>query len=276
MDFIKPGINDIIDILIVAFIFYQILKLFRGTRATYMLWGIVVILLLAFLAQFLNLVALKWLISVVETIGLIAIIVVFQPEIRRALMELGRNPRIRSLFMHGVKEPIPIDEITKAVFNLRDRGLGAIIVIEREIGLRDYITESGIELDARVVAPLIVSIFVPPGPLHDGAMIIKGDKIIGARVLLPLSDNPEISTEFGTRHRAAIGITENSDAVAIVVSEERKSVRAAVAGSLTAPHTKESLKKLLKKHFGSEMEERIGEQQHEKRESASNDSEGGD
>ncbi len=271
MDFIKPGINDIIDILIVAFIFYQILKLFRGTRATYMLWGIVVILLLAFLAQFLNLVALKWLISVVETIGLIAIIVVFQPEIRRALMELGRNPRIRSLFMHGVKEPIPIDEITKAVFNLRDRGLGAIIVIEREIGLRDYITESGIELDARVVAPLIVSIFVPPGPLHDGAMIIKGDKIIGARVLLPLSDNPEISTEFGTRHRAAIGITENSDAVAIVVSEERKSVRAAVSGSLTAPHTKESLKKLLEKHFGSETEEHHG-----KKKSASNDSEGGD
>ena len=254
MDFLKPGINDIIDVLIVAFIFYQILKLFRGTRASYMLWGILVILFLAFLAQFLNLVALKWLISAVETIGLIAIIVVFQPEIRRALMELGRNPRIRSLFLHGIREPIPIDEIIKAVFDIRDRGLGAIIVIEREIGLRDYITDSGVEIDAKVNAPLIVSIFIPPGPLHDGAMIIRGSRIVGARVLLPLSDNPEISPDFGTRHRAALGITENSDAVVIVVSEERKSVRTAVFGSFTPPHTKSTLKKFLLKYFGNTEE----------------------
>ncbi len=249
MDFLKPGINDIIDILIVAFIFYQILKLFRGTRASYMLWGILVILFFAFLAQFLNLVALKWLISAVETIGLIAIIVVFQPEIRRALMELGRNPRIRSLFLRGVHEPIPVEEIVKAVFDIRDRGLGAIIVIERQIGLKDYITDSGVEIDAKVNAPLIVSIFVPPGPLHDGAMIIRGSRIVGARVLLPLSDNPEISPDFGTRHRAALGITENSDAVAIVVSEERKAVRTAVSGSLTPPHTRSTLKKFLLNYF---------------------------
>ncbi|RKY98652.1 MAG: TIGR00159 family protein [Candidatus Hydrothermota bacterium] len=246
MEFLKPGLNDILDIFIVAFIFYQILKLFRGTRATYMLWGILVIVFFALLAQFLNMEALKWLISAVETIALIALIVVFQPEIRKALMELGKNPRIRAFFFkEEAFRQVPVDEIVKAVFDLREHGLGAIVVIERAVGLRDYVEDAGVEIDAKVSAPLIMAIFTPPGPLHDGALIVRGERIIGAGVVLPLSDNPELDPSFGTRHRAALGITELSDALAIVVSEERKSVRVAYQGSFTPPHTRDSLRKFL-------------------------------
>jgi diadenylate cyclase len=254
MNFIHFGIKDLIDILLVWILAYQILRLFRGTRATYMFLGLMVIVFFALVAQFLNLAAMNWIISVFETIGLVALVIVFQPEIRRALAILGRNPALRAIFR--VEEELIIPEIVKSVFSLRDRGLGGIIVIERKIGLREYIEESGVELNAKVSAPLIVSIFTYPSPLHDGAVIIRGDRIVAARVLLPLSDDPNLDPSLGTRHRAAIGITQVSDAVAIIVSEERKAVRLAFEGTLSPPHTRDSLARALSEILLLEEEEK--------------------
>ena len=170
--------------------------------------------------------------------------IIFQPEIRKALATLGSNPMIRA-FSKG-ESSVTVSKLVQTAFSLRDRGLGGLVVIERKASLREFIEESGVSLDAEVSAPLIVSIFTPPSPLHDGAVIIKSGRIIGARVVLPLSDNPDIDPSLGTRHRAAIGITEVSDSVAIVVSEERRSIRTAAEGKLSAPHTKESLGMVLR------------------------------
>ena len=241
MGFLHFGIKDAIDILLVWFLFYEVLKLFRGTRAAYIFLGILVIIFIALLSQFLHLDAVNWILSAIWTIGLVALVIIFQPEIRRALATLGRNPMIRA-FTRG-ETAITISKIVQAAFLLRDRGLGGLIVVERKTSLREYIEESGVSLDAEVSAPLIVSILTPPSPLHDGALIIRSGRIIGARVVLPLSDNPDLDPSLGTRHRAAVGIT---DAVAIVISEERRSVRTAAHGILSAPHTKESLGLLLK------------------------------
>ena len=243
MGFLNFGVKDLLDVLLVWIITYEVLKLFRGTRAVYMVFGLVIIILFAILAQFFNFEGLNWIIRTLKTIGLVALVIVFQPEIRRALVTLGRHPAVRSIIRQE-EEPI-IPEIVKAAFTLRDRGMGGLIVIERKIGLREYVEESGVPLDAKVSALLIVSIFTPPSPLHDGAVIISGNKIIAARVILPLSNSPLISPSLGTRHRAAVGVTEVSDAIAIVTSEERMSVRHAVNGELSPPHTKESLSKAL-------------------------------
>jgi diadenylate cyclase len=259
MGFLHFGIKDAIDILLVWFLFYEVLKLFRGTRAAYIFLGILVIIFIALLSQFLHLDAVNWILSAIWTIGLVALVIIFQPEIRRALATLGRNPMIRA-FTRG-ETAITISKIVQAAFLLRDRGLGGLIVVERKTSLREYIEESGVSLDAEVSAPLIVSILTPPSPLHDGALIIKSGRIIGARVVLPLSDNPDLDPSLGTRHRAAVGITEISDAVAIVISEERRSVRTAAHGILSAPHTKESLGLLLKDLLypltGKEEEEEV-------------------
>lgn len=244
MGFIHITVKDLVDILIVWILAYEFLKLFRGTRATYMFLGLLLIVIIALIAQFFNLLALNIIIGAFETIGLVALVIVFQPEIRRALLIIGRHPTFKGIFR--LEERVIIPEIVKAAFSLRDRGLGGLIVIERKMGLREYIEESGVELNAKISAPLIVSIFTPPSPLHDGAVIIRGDSIIAARVLLPLSDDPTLDPSFGTRHRAALGISAVSDAVAIVVSEERKSVRTAVQGTLSPPHTRDSLAKLLR------------------------------
>lgn len=239
MGFIHFSIKDIIDILLVWVLLYEVLKLFRGTRAAYIFLGIIVIIIIALASQFLHLDALNWILSAIWTIGLVALVIIFQPEIRRALATLGRNPMIRA-FSRG-ESALTISKLVQTAFSLRDRGLGGILVVERKTSLREYIEESGVSLDAEISVPLIVSIFTPPSPLHDGALVIDAGRIIGARVLLPLSDNPELDPSFGTRHRAAVGISEVSDAVAIVVSEERRSIRIAAGGNLSAPHTKESL-----------------------------------
>ena len=236
------GLKDLVDILIVWYIIYVTLKLFKGTRTLYMLIGLGFILIISGISVFVNLNALNWLISAFAKYGLLALIVIFQPEIRRGLALLGKNP-----FSHGnVMEQSTIDEVIRGCSQLRDRGLGAIIVLERTILTNEYIEESGISIDARVNAPLLVSIFTPPGPLHDGAVVIRGNNIVAARVILPLEQSEDIDPTLGTRHRASLGITRVTDAIAIVVSEERKSIRIAEKGSLSKPLTSEEFRARLR------------------------------
>ncbi len=226
MDFLKIGLKDLLDILIVWALFYQVLKLFRGTRTAYIIFGLTGLAVVALLAQFLNLEALNSIIQGVETVGVLALIIIFQPEIRRVLANLGRTPWLRQL----LQEPHPglstIHEVAHASFQLRTMGLGALIVLERQVELDDLIEESGVRLDAKVTAPLLVSIFLKTSPLHDGAVIIRQNRVVAARVILPLySGTHPLPEEFGTRHKAAMGVMEHSDAVVIVVSEERNEVR---------------------------------------------------
>ncbi len=236
------GLKDLVDILIVWYIIYVTLKLFKGTRTLYMLIGLGFILIISGISVFVNLNALNWLISAFAKYGLLALIVIFQPEIRRGLALLGKNP-----FSHGnVMEQSTIDEVIRGCSQLRDRGLGAIIVLERTILTNEYIEESGISIDARVNAPLLVSIFTPPGPLHDGAVVIRGNNIVAARVILPLEQSEDIDPSLGTRHRASLGITRVTDAIAIVVSEERKSIRIAEKGSLSKPLTSDEFRARLR------------------------------
>ncbi len=237
------GIKDLIDILIVWYILYIILKLFKGTRTLYMLIGLGFIIVISALSVFVNLNALNWLISAFAKYGLLALIVIFQPEIRRGLALLGKNPFFRGSFIGQST----IDEVVRAALQLRDRGLGAIMVLERRIQLNDYIEESGVSLNAKVNAPLLVSIFTPPSPLHDGAVIIRGDTIVAARVILPLAQSEDIDPALGTRHRAAIGITRVTDAIAVVISEERKSIRVAEDGVISKPLTSDEFRAYLRK-----------------------------
>ncbi len=239
MEFLTFRLKDLIDILLVWFITYETLKPFRGTRASYIFWGIVLIIITAIIASFLHLEAFNWIMSQIESIALIALIVIFQPEIRKVLATIGRTSFFRRLYPQGEMEEI--SRIATSALQLRDRKLGGIIVIERKDSLKEFIDENGVAIDAEVSPPLIVTIFTPPSPLHDGAVITKEGRIIGCKVVLPLSDNPAIDPSFGTRHRAAIGITEVTDAVSVVVSEERRSIRIAVNGEISPPLTKDDL-----------------------------------
>ena len=247
LKYLNFGIIDILDIAIVSVIIYFILRLFRGTRAPYILLGTLVVVAAAMITKALGFPALSWIIDAVKTVVLVALVIIFQPEIRRALGLVGQGPFTRA-FLRESK--VPVDEIAEAAFELRERGLGAIIVVERQVGLREF-TERGIQMEVKFTAPLAVAIFAKDSPLHDGAMVVKGDKIIAVKVLLPLSHElpPEL---YGTRHRAAVGITEVSDAVAVVVSEERQNVRVAVGGKLSPPLSREGLVGRLRRELGFE------------------------
>ncbi len=244
------GIKDLLDIIIVTIIVYKTLELFEGTRTLYMIIGLSFIFVFWGISVFFNLEALNWLISVFASIGLLAIIIIFQPEIRKGLALIGKNPFMGKI---GALNDTAVDELVRAMLSLRDRGLGALIVIERQIGLKDYINDAGIPLNAEISAPLLVSIFTPPSPLHDGAVIIKGNKIIAARVVLPLADPKDVDPQLGTRHRASVGISSVTDCLSIVISEERHSIRIAESGMLSAALSSEELKKKLRSVFESEL-----------------------
>jgi len=231
--FYMPGINfniiDVIDILIVAFAIYQLLRFIRGSRATQMFIGIALILLVTFLSNVIQLKALSWILNSLKSIWILAFVIVFQPEIRRALTDIGKSKIVR-YFIKEERKTI-IEEIIKSVQKLKDRGIGGLIVLEGQIGLK-HIIDTGTPLNANLNSELIVTIFTPKSPLHDGAMIIKDEKIIAASCILPLSENPMPGINLGTRHRAALGLSEESDAMIIIVSEERRSVSIAEKGNL--------------------------------------------
>jgi diadenylate cyclase len=209
---------DVVDILIVSILIYEALKLIQGTRAMQMAIGSLVVLVLFYLSQLFPLQTVSWLIRNVLAYAMFAVIVLFQSDIRRALSHLGRA-RLFRYFGRTERASETIEEVATAAGLLAKDNVGAIIVIEREIGLRNYV-ESGIPIEAAVSYDLLTTIFQPTTPLHDGAVIIAEDRIAAAACFLPLTVNPRVSRELGTRHRAAIGLTEGGDAVAVIVSEE--------------------------------------------------------
>lgn len=236
-----------IDILVVAFLVYQCLMVVRGTRAGHILAGIVVMAILYVVASWVGLTALRSVLSlIVPYIGL-AVIVLFQSEIRRTLARLGRRRLLG--FGAGFHAPEAVSEILLAVEELADKRIGALIVLERDIGLRTFI-ESGVRLEARISRDLLISIFQPGLPLHDGAVIVQKDRVAAAACFLPLTTNPTLSRKLGTRHRAAIGITEETDCLSIVVSEETGRISVATFGELiqglSIPETMER----INLHFG--------------------------
>jgi diadenylate cyclase len=222
--------TDLLDIVIVSIAIYESLKLIRGTRAVQMVIGSALFVLLFYVSRWLQLETVNWVVRNIVGYVVFAAIVLFQTDIRRTLSHFGRTPFVR-YFTNPDDEDESVDEIMDAAQWLAGHRTGALIVIEREIGLRNYI-ESGIPLDATLTYDLLVTVFQPSSPLHDGAVIVQGDRVAAAACFLPLTVKPGFSRELGTRHRAAIGLTEENDAIAVVVSEETGTISIAMDGAL--------------------------------------------
>ncbi|SKA82691.1 diadenylate cyclase [Clostridium sp. USBA 49] len=239
------SVFSILDIIVVSYIFYKAYMLIRETRAEQLLKGILLILLLIPISSILKLTMLGWILNKTITIGILTIIIIFQPEIRRALEHIGRSTFTEKHLLDDdeVMERV-INEVGEAVENLSKSKTGALIVIENRTGLAEVIN-TGTKLDALVSAALLENIFVVNTPLHDGATIIRNDRIVAAGCFLPLTNNENISKLLGTRHRAGIGVSEVSDALTIIVSEETGTISLAVNGKLTRNYTKERLKDIL-------------------------------
>lgn len=237
--------TDVIDILIIAFIFYKLIFLLKETRAVQVFKGLISVLVLAKLSEIFNLYTLNWLLGNFLTVGLIFIIVIFQPELRRAFEKLGRGNSMFSVFQNEVNSKNNAnDEIVRAVSSLSRQKIGALIVIERQVGLKD-IQESGTAIDGLVSSELLINIFIPNTPLHDGAVIIKQDKIKAAACFLPLTSDNTLSKELGTRHRAAIGISERSDCLVVVVSEETGTISCVEQGNISRYFDENTLREKL-------------------------------
>ena len=235
---------DLLDIAIVSIATYEILKAIRGTRAVQMAVGSALLVLMFYISRWGHLQTVDWLIRNLLGYVVFAAIVLFQADIRRALAHFGRAPFFRYfLTPEGAEETI--EEITVAATQLSAQRVGAIIVIERQIGLRNYI-EAGLPLDAMLTYDLLVSIFQPKSPLHDGAVIVQNDRVAAAACFLPLTINPLLARSLGTRHRAAIGLTEENDAVAVIVSEETGRISLALDGAIEGPFEGDKLKARLK------------------------------
>lgn len=237
---------DIIDILIVSYLVYRLVLLIRGTRAVQLLKGIGILLLATFISEWLELSTVNWILDKTMTAGLVAIPVIFQPELRRALEQIGRGKFFaRSMVILGEEELVRVlDELAHSIQLMSRKKVGALIVLEREIGLNEHI-ETGIKIDGVVSAPILLNLFYSGSPLHDGAVIIRGDRIAAAGCFLPLTENPNLSKELGTRHRAALGISEQADAICIVVSEETGIISLAREGRLTRYLNAKILKEML-------------------------------
>jgi diadenylate cyclase len=235
-----------LDILIIAVLIYYVLKLLQGTRAVQMLVAIALLVLFYRGAQWARLEMVEWLLTTLLPYVAIALIILFQPEIRRALSRVGRNLSVLKFTSHNPKSLY--DDIVMAAEYFSQNRIGALIVVERESGLRTYI-ESGIPLDAKLSYDLLLAIFRPGSPLHDGAVIIEGSRVAAAACFLPLSLNPAISKHLGTRHRAAIGVTEESDAVVVLVSEQTGAISFTVGGQIETNLTPDELSARLGELF---------------------------
>ena len=239
---IQVSAMSILDIIIVALLIYEFLVLIKGTRAFQMLVGVGVLIIAFYLARFGELRTLNWLISTSLPYAIFALIVVFQAEIRQALAKVGR--KLTFARSGGQASGSSYEDIVLAANLFAQNQTGALVIIERDIGLRTYI-ESGVPLEARLSYDLLATLFRPSAPLHDGAVIIQKERIAAAACFLPLSMNPVLSTQLGTRHRAGIGITEETDAVAVIVSEETGAISLAVGGQIERDITVEYLRERL-------------------------------
>ena len=228
------GYLDIIDLIIVSYVIYKLIMLIRGTRAEQLIKGLFILLLAMIVSDKIGLKTLNWILEKVMTVGLIAIPIVFQPELRRALEQLGRGKIFQRPFRSWDYQKFDyfLEELMKAVPALVKKRIGALIVIEQETGLNDWV-ETGIVIDGLISAELLINIFFPRSPLHDGAVIIRGNQVVAAGCYLPFTDDPLLDKELGARHRAGIGITEQSDAVALIISDETGVVSLAHGGVLT-------------------------------------------
>ena len=244
------NLRAILDILAVTIIIFWLLWVIQGTRATQLIRGVIIFLALGyFLATALDLSTLNWILSKTWPALIVAIPVIFQPELRRALEQLGHTGSwLRTSFPAGSDVEVmerTVDEVVRAAAQLARQRYGALIVIERETGLQDY-ADRGVPIDAYVTRQLLINIFYPNSPLHDAAVIIRGDRIVAASVVLPLTDNVSATGQLGTRHRAAIGVTEDSDALAIVVSEETGQIAIAHNGRLIRNLDQDRLRRVLR------------------------------
>ena len=218
---------DLIDLLLVSWLFYKVYIYFKGTRAGQMLAGLVLLMLGSFLFNAFGLSASSWLVNQFQTVWVVAFVILFQPELRRLLIYVGQTRFFQRIFRVGTSRTIL--SIVDASVNLQERGWGGLMVIQRETGLRSY-KEQGTQLKAEVTAPLLISIFNPSSPLHDGAVIIQNDLIDAAACILPLTESKMIDPDMGTRHRAALGISEETDAIVVLISEEKSKISVAEDG----------------------------------------------
>ena len=225
--FINVSLIDIIDLILVTWIFYKVYQYFKETRAGQMLIGLIILLISSFLFNAIGFSATSWLVNQFQTVWVVAFVILFQPEIRRLLIYVGQTRFFRSIFRVGTSRSL--EAVVDASLKMSDRQWGALIVIQRETGLRAY-KESGISIKGEVSTALLLSIFNPSSPLHDGAVVLQNTLVESAGCILPLTESEMINPDMGTRHRAALGLTEESDAIVIVVSEERGAIAAAENG----------------------------------------------
>jgi diadenylate cyclase len=244
--------RPLLEIAIIWFVFYWVLVSLRGTRAIQVLKGLVVLFIAFFIAQVFRLTSINWLLTKIFAISIIALLIIFQPELRRGLAHLGRN-RFFAIFSRGEET---VNEIVKACGYLSKRKIGALIAIERDIGLKVYI-ESGVAIDAKVSSELIQTIFMPHTPLHDGGVIVKEERIAAAGCLFPLTQSSSLSKTVGTRHRAALGLTEETDAACILISEETGAISVAIGGKLTRDLELQNLRKVLTNLYMSRENKRV-------------------
>lgn len=227
----------ILEILVLWFFYYFLLVFMKGTRAIQVVKGLIILVIIFVITQELQLHIINWILTKIFTISVIAFVIIFQPELRRGLARIGQ-------FGMFYKEKETLYEISKAAIQLSKKKIGGLIAIEREIGLKPYI-ESGIPVDSQVTSELINSIFMPTTPLHDGGIVIEGSRIIAAGCLFPLTQNPHVSKTLGTRHRAAMGLSEETDAVLVVVSEETGAMSISVGGKLIKDISDKDLSNVL-------------------------------
>jgi len=240
--FIPVTVMDMVDIAVMSYIIFRVANFLRGSRAAQMFVGLVIIMIFSVMAPFFQLKGMSWIFENLRTVWIIAFVILFQPEIRRLLIYVGQSRIVR--FFVKVSGNRVIEEVVKATLELRDRGYGALLVMGRETGLRSWL-ESGVRIQAEVSTPLILSIFNPRSPLHDGAIVIQNDIIEAAKCILPLSEDVHSRAEYGTRHRAALGLSEETDAMVIVVSEETGKISVAIGGELLYGLSDEELKRVL-------------------------------
>ncbi len=242
----RPQLNDILDILIVAVLLYQLIMLTRETRASDVMKGFIILIMGCLLSDILGLTALTWVLNLIVNNVVVVLVILFQPELRRILEQLGRGAkRDRPLQTADEDNGRIVSEITQCLLNLSRRRVGALIVFEQRTGLKDITESSGTAIDSLISAPLLENIFEPNTPLHDGAVIIRGQRIVSAACVLTLSNNPAISRDLGTRHRAGLGVSESTDAIVLIVSEETGIISMAKGGKLTRHLDAEGLRKLL-------------------------------
>lgn len=240
--------QDLVDVTLMSIIVYRLLLLIKGTKAAHMLMGLGVLLLASLLSAYFEIYTVDWLIQSFWAQIVIAIIILFQPEIRRALAQMGETKLFRTLT--SAEELKSLEEIVRATIALANRNIGAIIAIERDTSLKDFV-EVGTQLDAKVSKELLLSLFHPTSPIHDGAVVIKGNRIVAAGCFLPITMSPDISKNFGTRHRAALGLSEETDAVVLIVSEETGTVSMALNGKLETHLDMGTLRDMLTDMFTS-------------------------